>query len=184
MSELPSLTEAAIRARANDKSWARGSASYEDNCVCDIIWRDGSLYADVVGNDYDPYHVHVTFIGAEIVDASCTCPYNWGGDCKHIVALLLSLVHGTDKIAARPAIGELVAKLSRDQLISLFIEMADRHPELTDEIERIAPAAGGGETADADAGPSASALPPVDLDLLRRQIAADMRDSIQTGYDS
>ncbi|MCS7282247.1 MAG: SWIM zinc finger family protein [Anaerolineae bacterium] len=31
--------------------------------------------------------------GGDIVAAECTCPYDWGGDCKHIIATLLCLVH-------------------------------------------------------------------------------------------
>jgi uncharacterized Zn finger protein len=138
MSTLPKLTEAAIRAQATQKSWARGLAYYEDGYVSELVWRDGDLYAEVLGSSYDAYRVHVSFSGDDIVDSDCTCPYDWGDDCKHIVAALLALMHDAQKVSTRPAISELVAELDRQQLAALVVQLADSDPKIVDEVERLA----------------------------------------------
>lgn len=183
MSNLPTLTESAIRERATERSWARGRGYYEDGSVADLVWRAGELFAEVYGNSYESYQVHVKFSGDDIVHTDCSCPYDWGGDCKHIIAVLLTLMHGPGEIAERPAIDELIAHLNRDQLASLIGELAGRHPMLSEEIERIAPAAVGGDAGLTTGDAPLPALAPVDFGLLRRQIAADMRGSIEHGYD-
>jgi len=180
MINLPSLTESTIRARTNTRSWTRGIRYYEGGNVLTVIWRDGVLDADIRGSEYDPYHVRVQLSGPDIVTATCTCPRGGGGDCKHIVAALLHLARDADGIEQRPSIGDLVAGLDHNQLTILVTGLVDRHPTLADEVERLASLVA--ENVSAPAG--AYAPTPMELDLLRRQIAADMHGSIQTGYDS
>ena len=48
------------------------------------------------------------------VDANCSCPYDWGGYCKHIVAVLLAYLHEPEKVTERPSVDELLADLGRD----------------------------------------------------------------------
>ena len=42
------------------------------------------------GSQFAPYGVRVDFDEAGIIDATCSCPYDWDGLCKHIVAALLA----------------------------------------------------------------------------------------------
>lgn len=73
MDQFPTLTEAAIRARASEQSYSRGYSYFRNGSVQDLVWRDGILTADVQGSDYNPYQVQVLFEGNEIVDATCPC---------------------------------------------------------------------------------------------------------------
>ena len=81
-----------------------------------LLWRDGLLTAEVEGSEYEPYIIQVKFDEKKITSTDCTCPYDWGGDCKHIIAALLYLCHRRNDIEQRPAVADLIAKLNRDQL--------------------------------------------------------------------
>jgi len=178
MKTIPNLTEADIRPLATDQSWARGQEYYHSNYVENVVWRDGLLTAEVEGSEYEPYIIQVRFDGNKIRSTDCTCPYDWGGDCKHIVAMLLYLCHRRDDIEQRPAVADLIAKLNRDQLSDLLIELSSSYPAIVDEIERSLPLVVPGKPA-----PSTPELTQIDVNLLRRQIKAELRTSIKSGYD-
>jgi uncharacterized Zn finger protein len=132
---IPSFTEAAIRQHATAESFRRGEDYYNSGAVVSLIQRGDTIEAEVEGSQYEPYQVQVTFDAGGITDASCTCPYDWGGWCKHIVATLLACIEEPEEIEARPPLAELLAGLSRDQLQALVATLAEGHPGLTDAIE-------------------------------------------------
>jgi hypothetical protein len=69
--------------------------------------------------------------------AHCSCPYDWGGDCTHIVAVLLRMQNRAE-ILIRPALGDLFGDLPREALVELLLDLAARHPELVDELDLLA----------------------------------------------
>ena len=75
----------------------------------------------------------------KIRSTHCTCPYDWGGDCKHIIAALLYLCHRRDEIDQRPALAELIAKLDREQLVEILLDLSASYPAIVDDIERSLP---------------------------------------------
>lgn len=96
------------------------------------------------------------------VYADCTCPYDWGGWCKHIVATLLAYSHAApDEVAVRPPLAELLAGLDRDQLAALLLRLAAADVELAERIDALIAAppvsaqadSATGEPAMAGAGP-------------------------------
>lgn len=137
MSSVPALTESTVRQRSDAKVVARGREYYDGGYVTNVVWRDGEILAEVDASEYEPYRVQILFEGQTILTTNCTCPYDWGGDCKHIVATLLYLVHRRDSIEERPAIRDLVQGQDRERLAALVIELAARYPSVVDEIERI-----------------------------------------------
>jgi len=137
MMNIPQITEADIRPLATDQSWSRGEDYYYSYRVEAIIWRDGLLIAEVEGSEYEPYIVQVEFDGNQICSTNCTCPYDWDGDCKHIIAALLYLCHRRDDIEQRPSVNELIASLSHSQLIELITDLSCLHPAIIEDIERI-----------------------------------------------
>ena len=179
MKTIPKLTENDIRSRATTQSWTRGEDYYYSNRVENAVWRDGLLTAEVEGSEYEPYIVQIRFEEEEIRSTDCTCPYDWGGDCKHIIATLLYLCRQRDDIAQRPAVADLIANLSRDQLAEIILDLSTSHPAIIDDIERSLPLVGSGEPTS-----SKTELSQVDTNLLRRQIKAELRTSIKSGYDS
>jgi uncharacterized Zn finger protein len=142
MDKIPHLTEDEIRARSTTQSWVRGQEYFYSHSVENIVWRDGMLTAEVEGGGYEPYIVQVKFEDQNIYDTDCTCPYDWGGDCKHIVATLLYLCHWRNEIEQRPALGVLLADLSREQLVDLILDLSISNPVILEDIERNLPTSG------------------------------------------
>ena len=87
---------------------------------------------------YAPYYrVQVELDEAGIAGASCTCLYEYGGYCKHIIALLLAYLHHPKSFAARKAPAELLADLDHNDLVAILTELMQEQPELYDRIEAL-----------------------------------------------
>jgi uncharacterized Zn finger protein len=171
MPAIPGLSEATIRANASPDSFSRGYSYFESGAVADVALRGNTLQGQVEGSQYTPYRINISFGQNGVTSASCTCPYDWGGWCKHIVAVLLTCLHEGEDIETRPALDELLADLDRAQLQGLLVGLAERNPELADTIERqaallrlanAAPQAG-------QAGGSVRRS-PIDQESIRRQV--------------
>src|SRR5262249_37755951 len=103
--------------------------------VQSIAQRGNALEARVQGSEYSPYIVRVQFDASSPTEASCTCPYDFGGWCKHIVAALLVCLRRPGDVEERPPLAELLAPLDRDQLRDLLLALAAGDPDLADSIE-------------------------------------------------
>jgi uncharacterized Zn finger protein len=53
------------------------------------VRRGDRLTAHVEGSDFAPYEVTIELHDGGIPGTRCSCPYDWGGACKHVVAVLL-----------------------------------------------------------------------------------------------
>jgi uncharacterized Zn finger protein len=184
MTTTPTLSEATIRQHADAETFRRGQQYYQDGAVLDLTLRGMVLQAEVEGSQYEPYRVRVAFDAGGVTEASCTCPYDWGGWCKHIVATLLAYVDAPAEVEARPALPDLLAGLSRDQLQALVLDLAERDPAAADHVEaRVAMLAA---TAPTGAATSAEPAPrrraPVDPAPVRRQMREAMRPP-RHGYE-
>ncbi len=88
MTNRPNLTEATVRRLATAQSFERGEDYYYRSAVYDIVRRGDTLQTEVEGSQYEPYQVTIELDAAGITSTYCSCPYDWGGVCKHIVAVL------------------------------------------------------------------------------------------------
>ncbi|MCS5696252.1 SWIM zinc finger family protein [Desulfofundulus thermocisternus] len=138
---LPRLTESHIRDMADPQSFERGRNYYNDGAIIDPVRQGMELRGECSGSRYQPYRVRVRFSDKGIVEASCTCPR--GGFCKHIVALLLAYVHEPESFRELAPLEEMLARLSKEELISLISEMIEREPSLLVLVELSASAARG-----------------------------------------
>jgi len=129
------LTEARVRSLANETSFARGKTYYLDGAILDPICQTTELRAQCEGSEYEPYQVSATLAESGIVETSCTCPYDYGGICKHIVALLLTYIHKPQTFRFIPPLPTLLAGRSQEELIALIGEMIRRQPELLSLVE-------------------------------------------------
>jgi uncharacterized Zn finger protein len=140
--------------------------------------------AKVEGSEYEPYRVTVTVGDAGIVEMSCTCPYDWGGICKHIVATLLVVIHQPETIVEKPILTTMLADLTADQLRQVLNGVAETGPEFAEVIEqevawlRYQPTAPTG---------TSSTPVPVSLAAIRREMHKDFLlagkgDPFQHGY--
>ncbi len=133
--DLPSLTEDDIRRLATPQSFERGERYYASGSVLDAERRGNTLVAHVQGSQYQPYRVTVTLGSAGIETTACTCPYDWGGICKHTVAALLTWVREADSFHVPAPVDELLAERSEEDLIALVKEMIARQPDLARLLE-------------------------------------------------
>ena len=98
----------------------------------------GALLSGECAGTYAPYYrVQVELDEAGIAETSCTCLYEYGGYCKHIVALLLAYLHQPKLFAARKAPAELLADLDHNDLIAILTKLIQEQPDLYDRIEAM-----------------------------------------------
>lgn len=71
----------------------RGLRYYKADRVDEIERSDDGKEFDFVVVGSQPYQVHISTDGDEVVDYSCDCPYDMGPVCKHVVAALFELQH-------------------------------------------------------------------------------------------
>jgi len=136
MPAFPSLSEESVRQRATATSWQRGVNYFESGAVSNVVWREGTLTARVEGSQFEPYRVQVRLDEeGNIHEAFCSCPYEGSGDCKHIIATLLVLIHCPEEVAVRPAIHTLLEGQSREQLLALLLFLAGQFPDILEAIE-------------------------------------------------
>jgi len=137
------LTEEIIRGRASDQSYQKGREYYRSGAIYNPAWQSMAggimLTAQCEGSSAPSYHLHVELDAGGVRSASCTCPYDWGGDCKHIVALLLTYLHKRDEFSEQKRVEDLLAGMEKDSLVALIARLVERNPELHDEIEMAIP---------------------------------------------
>ncbi len=133
---IPKLSEATIRHHAVAPSFDRGQGYYHNGSVSSLIQRGSVLSANVEGSEADPYRIRIHFDKGGITSATCTCPYDYEGWCKHIVATLLTCLHQPDQIEQRSELAELLEPLSREQLQTIVQNLTNEQPEWMDTIEQ------------------------------------------------
>jgi len=166
---LPSFSEATIRRQATPESFSRGESYYSDGAVFALIQRGNVLQADVAGSQFEPYRVRITFDEGGVADAFCTCPYDWGGWCKHIIATLLTCLREPDLIEERPTLVELLAGLDPEQLRDILLRLAADSPGVVDGIERQI-MLGEATTGEATMSASETAVSPKEASRRRKQV--------------
>ena len=120
----------------------RGVDYFRNDTVQDICPSGHTWRATVSGTE--DYRVKVTIKNEEVTAWSCTCPYEGGPICKHVVALLLTLQEteettGLDQAAKSPASGpssieDLVNTLTPAQLREALLLCCDQYPLLREEL--------------------------------------------------
>lgn len=132
---MANLTEGMIRQLTTAESFRRGQDYYEQGAVLSLERRGNQLLADVEGTQYEPYRVRITLSDTGIASAWCSCPYDWGGYCKHIVAVLLTAIHEPEEIEERPTLESLLDGLDAERLRAILVYLGRRYPDVADEIE-------------------------------------------------
>lgn len=134
---MPKITESMIRAGASPESFRRGEEYYREGALSNTIIQ-GTLLSGECASTYAPYYrVQVELDQAGIADASCTCLYEYGGYCKHIVALLLAYLRHPKSFAVRKAPAELLSDLDHNDLTTILTKLIQEQPDLYDRIEAM-----------------------------------------------
>ena len=134
------ITEGVLKSLSSPESFARGYELYQSSAVFDTFWQGESLIGKCEGSSAPIYHLRVQLDEGGIQEASCTCPYDWGGYCKHIIALLLTYIHNADVFIELKNIEELLSQLDKDVLVHLIAKMVDNNPDLSIWLQTAASA--------------------------------------------
>jgi uncharacterized Zn finger protein len=182
---IPKINESMIRQNANDKSFERGREYARSQAVRDLVLRDQTLQASVAGSTY--YRVSVGFKDRGIQSASCSCPYDFGGWCKHIVAVLLVGMEQPE-IEERPSLAKMLEKLDLEQTRKLLSNLADKSPNLVDLIDiqieiltsnKVSKSKSSRASTSSKANKKETQHPEIDRSPFRGQLAYSLRNSLR-----
>lgn len=174
---IPQLNEAIIRTHANAKSRERGENYYRQGYVTTLTQRGNTINAEVEGSESQSYRVSLNFSDRDFTSATCTCPYDFDGYCKHIVAAMLACLRQPARIEQRPTLEQLLDRINEIQTQQLIQELVARQPELIDTIERyvnrIALRAPQAKTSEPQRRPT------IDPNPFRSQVRRIIRDAVR-----
>ena len=130
---------------------SRGEEYFYDEAIHGLKEiKSGEWIASVEGTEL--YKVRVSLKGAGIYDYSCSCPYDMGPICKHVVAVLFALrekleddveVRKGQKLKFKKTakmkpteetFEQLIVRMPREDLNAILIDYAGREPGLVDYI--------------------------------------------------
>ena len=128
--QLPELALEQIHERCTEQSFARGLDYFHNGAIDNTVLHGYTLSATCEGTDIDPYRVTVELMPTGIATTYCSCPYDWGGDCKHIAALLLTYVHEPDALLSLEPLFTTLAAKPKSELLQVISELLKHAPEL------------------------------------------------------
>ncbi len=128
-----------IRSLCTEQSFERGRNYYHQDRVQEVDIDSNEIRATVRGSNY--YDVAID-LADDAVRTRCSCPYDYAGDCKHIVAVLLAIedrdteaVGDPDQMPSETVdIDSVVRELSADELCSFVLEIAEDDPDIRDRL--------------------------------------------------
>jgi len=131
---IPTIEQ--IRKLCTESSFERGIEYFRGDSVRGLE-QFGNRITSVVEGTSD-YEVTIR-MDKEDIEASCTCPYDWGGYCKHIVATLLALSENykkikKDKKEKERRIETILNSLSVDELKGFLTAEFEKNSSLRDHF--------------------------------------------------
>ena len=133
--QYPNITEDQIKDRCTKNVFSRGEGYFYNESIENPVLHGWTLSANCHGSEYEPYRVSVELTPTGIANAACSCPYDWGGDCKHIVALLLTYIHEREEIRSIEPVLTAIAEKPKTTLLSIISELLKREPTLVSIVE-------------------------------------------------
>lgn len=135
---LPEITEDIISTFASGRSLSRGYEYYESGAVNDVKIEKGAYIAHVQGSEL--YTVTISEKDGEI-DTECTCPYDWGDACKHIVAAMIAISQSR-KIKEHKnevkTVKSLLDKVDSGRLKEFLFQILSDDPDLLEDFRIFA----------------------------------------------
>lgn len=131
---IPTIEQ--IRKLCTESSFERGTEYFRQGSVRGLEQFGNRITATVAGTS--DYEVTIR-IDKEGIESSCTCPYDWGGCCKHIVATLLALSENyhqikKDKEEKERRIETILNNLSLHDLKGFLMTEFEENPSLRDHF--------------------------------------------------
>lgn len=133
------ITIATIKGTCSEASFDRGRRYYLQGMVRSARMRRGVIEAAVTGTSR--YAVRVTG-GSGSLECRCTCPYDYGGYCKHIVSVLLHVRDNArsmreDEAGRRKDIADVLGAATGDQIREFLAEEMEDSGELLDRFVAV-----------------------------------------------
>jgi uncharacterized Zn finger protein len=145
------IEKAEIRELCTDAVFERGENYYADGRILDCTRVDDTITATVQGSRR--YDVTLSLSDPEF-SPLCSCPYDGPGDCKHVVAVLLSLadelppdeatqidaiLDDIDGDELRAFVRDELARDEgmRDRFVARFGERAKSYEAYRDDVDRL-----------------------------------------------
>ncbi len=132
----PEFHEDDIAELCAPKVFARGQKLFEDNAIAETTRVGDELRAVCEGSEMEPYRLSVKLTAQSIGALHCTCPYEYGGPCKHLVALLLAWVHTLEIFRRESELLPQLLKRERDELAQLIVQLVEIEPKLRPVVTR------------------------------------------------
>ncbi len=180
---LPNLTPATLQHHATEQSYSRGESYFRSGAVVSFTQRQQTLQAEVEGNEVTPYRVTIDFDGGGVTHTDCTCLYEFGGWCKHIVATLLACIHQPDTIEQRPTLAQLLAPLTLVQTQGLVQHLVAENPGLIELIDRYVNQLTHTEAAPTPAPKRKTSVDPVPFQRQAREVLRNAVRGWEYGQD-
>lgn len=126
----------------DEKIRKRGFDYYRDGAITEVTREGDAISAVATGSSF--YDVSFAVKGRKVSSPDCTCPYDWGPVCKHAVALAYHLQQeGFPKKSAAPKSGlssfkTIIGGLSEAQLRAMLLDLAQRYPDVGNELKLYA----------------------------------------------
>ena len=133
--QLPLLTLDHVRERCTEKSFERGLEYYHDGAIGNPVLHGYTLSANCHGTETIPYCVSVELMPTGVATTRCSCPYSGKGDCKHIVALLLTYIETPETILSIDTLLTVLETKPRSNLLHIISELLKRFPELAPIVQ-------------------------------------------------
>lgn len=172
------IDELLIRQNSTDQSFKRGQEYARSQSVGELIWRDRVLRASVAGTS--PYRVAINFNNQEVQSATCTCPYELGGWCKHVVAVLLVGMEQPN-IEERAGLTQMLERLDLEQTRKLLHNLVAKAPDLIEQIDRqveILTASNSSKSPQPKVSQATSQRQQIDRAPFRRQVNSLLREEL------
>lgn len=128
--QRPHLTHDQIRSRCTEQSFTRGLEYFHAGAIGNPVLHGWTLSATCQGTEPTPYRVSVEFIPTTIAATACSCPYDYDGECKHVVALLLTYIEAPEIIYDIDTLLATLAEKPKSSLLQIISELLKRTPML------------------------------------------------------
>jgi uncharacterized Zn finger protein len=142
------ITEGALRSHSSPESFSRGQKLFKAGAVFDAYRRGNLIGGNCEGKSEPFYRLRIRISDGGIREASCSCPYNYGGYCKHIIALALAHIRTPDIFLVQKDVEELLESLNKKELVKLIAGLTDTDPDAYTWLEL---AVGAGSSKDGSA---------------------------------
>lgn len=132
---LPEITEDIINTLASGASLRKGYSYFHSGAVMKLWIESGTYKAHVDGSEL--YTVTISEKKGS-TQTDCTCPYDWGGVCKHIVAAMLAIVYDKKIKEHKKDIGDikaLIEKVNTERLKTFLFEILSGDAALLEDFK-------------------------------------------------